>query len=135
MPANLHAAVNNGNTTLVTTAETACVTLPSFTPDNPQGQGIVVSGDINISPGTGTTSLVLKLRQGANTVTGTQVGNSITVASSVSAVGFNWLDTSALALNDPAGMQYTVTVTQTGATGNGTVSAATVTAQSATAVE
>jgi hypothetical protein len=129
-----HANAVNTTTTLVTTAETVCATLSAFNTDNPSGEGVLVTIDVNISPGAGTTSLVLKLRQGTG-VGGVQVGNPITVASGVGAFGFSFLDNSALALNDPNGLQYVATVTQTGATGNGSVTAATITASSATAVE
>jgi hypothetical protein len=80
--------------------------------------------NMNISTGTATTALVVKCRQGVGTG-GAQVGASltITVAASTSyQLAFVFRDSSGTpyALG---GTAYTITVTETSATGNGTVNA------------
>lgn len=138
MANTLHANLNSAAVTLTTTAETVLATLSAFQTDNPSGEGVVVSFDTQVTTGAGTTALVYRIRQGTTT-SGTLVGAAITVPATASVAqsptGFAILDTSALALNDPNSLQYVVTVSQTGATGNGSTSQTTIQASSATAVE
>lgn len=88
---------------------------------NPGGTS-VVRGYINISTGAGTSAVVIKVKQGSAT-TGTLVGTADTVAVSAStaySIPFCQVVPAGGTISYP-GNQYCVTVTQTGATGNGTV--------------
>jgi len=137
MANTLHANQVLTTTTITTTTETVLATMLPFNTLNPAGEGVVVSFDTMVTSGTGTTALVFRVRQGT-TITGALVANAITVpvtAGGTLPIGFTVVDSSALALNDQNGLQYVVTVQQTGATANGTCTAATITAESATAVE
>jgi hypothetical protein len=108
-----------------TAAETAIVNTPLGTFNNPGGQGNLVGGTAVVTTGTGATAVVLRVRQGVGTG-GTLVG-TFTVpqaASTVASIPYDFLDSSALALNSgAAGLQYTLTISQTGGTGAGTVTA------------
>lgn len=118
-------------TTLVTTAETVvgvATNLPTSGDDVAQN-GVRISGVLNVTAGTGTTAVVVKVRR-TNAVTGTQVGTSLTVtlaAAAVANIPFDVVDGPPGTLDD-----YCVTVTQTGATGNGTVNVASITVESGT---
>lgn len=107
--------------TLVTTTEAAAITLPvSQVAIELTAQGRVIRGLLNVTPGTGTTALVLRCRQGTG-IAGALVGTADTVGvtAAVNAqVPFSFLDT---AIAPPANNVYTVTVQQTGATANGTI--------------
>lgn len=77
----------------------------------------VIEGQINLTPGATTTAVVLKLRQGSG-VAGTTV-KTLTHTLAAAATGniaFHIIDTAPV-----AGGQYTLTVTQTGGSGAGTV--------------
>lgn len=138
MPNTLHANMNTAAVTLTTTTETVLATLSPFAPNNPGGEGVVITFDTQVTTGTGVTALVYTIRQGTTTA-GAVVGTALTVPATASAAqqpcGFSMLDTSALALKDLAGLQYVVTVSQTGATGNGSVSQTTIQASSSTQPE
>lgn len=114
-------------TTLVTTAETQAATSASV-PENQAGaaaQGLVVRGVLNILAGTGTTAVQVRVRAGNNTLTGAQIGPTMThtlAAAATAQVPFEVVDTTLV----QAGAQYTVTVQQVGASANGTVNLATV---------
>lgn len=108
--------------TVTTTSETAAVTSPAQGISPPTASlGLVVRGNVNFTAGTGATAVTIRVRQGSG-ITGTLVGNALTVtvaAGSSYDLAFDVVDTSPV----PA-QQYTVTVTQTAATGNGTVNQA-----------
>jgi hypothetical protein len=99
---------------------------PAFLPGPPPqtARPVKITVTLNITEGTTGTAFVVKLRQG-NTTGGTQVGLSETVtlaaAASAQAV-FVFRDPSGL-ISQPGGIQYCVTVTETGATVAGTVNA------------
>jgi hypothetical protein len=115
----LSAAQVTGSVTLVTTAETAAVTTPVLPVTPPGGgQGLVIRGNLNVTTGASTTAIVIKVRQGSGTG-GTQIGNTQTVTAAAAAsydLAFEVIDSSPVPSS-----QYTVTVTQTAATGNGAV--------------
>jgi|KBSSwiStaDraftv2_1062776.scaffolds.fasta_scaffold1358516_2 hypothetical protein len=120
--------------TLVTTAETAVVTVTPFNTSSPGGEGVSISGSLNITTGTATTAVVIRVRQGSG-VAGTVVGAALTytIGAAVSAtIPYDVLDTTALSAT---GQQYTVTAQQTAASANGTVNLATVNAESSSVVE
>lgn len=120
----------NSGVNLVTTAETAAVTVP-FSPGvalnkslaSPAGvtnpPDYVLQGTVNVTAGAGTTSIQIRCRQGNNTITGPQVGttrNETLAAGATQDFAFNFGDAGGL-----SGQPYTITVQQVGATGNGTV--------------
>lgn len=83
---------------------------------------IRINGKINITAGAGTTAIVVKCRQGNNTVAGTQVGASATyslAAGNNADIDFEFADTAA-----NFAQAYSITVTQTGGTGAGNVNQA-----------
>lgn len=102
--------------TLTTTSETAIVTTPS--PDERIGPalGVLVSGFVNVTPGTGTTAVVVKVRAGSG-ITGTTLQSTThtVIAADPQNIAIEYFDNSGTI---PVG-QYTVTVTQTGASANG----------------
>ena len=113
--------------TLTTTSETAAATSGAADEVRPIANGVLVKGFVNVTAGTATTAVVIKVRRGSGTG-GTQVGNTLTHA--VAAAGPNSIPIAAVDMPGPAAGQqapfvgqYTVTVTQTAATGNGTVNA------------
>lgn len=114
-----------------TTTETVAVASPLFVTNNPAGQGVLISGIVNILAGTSTTAVVVRIRQGS--VTGTLVGvaTTHTLAAGASAnIAFEALDSSALALNTgSAGSVWVVTVQQTGGAAAGTVNIAVIEVQ------
>ena len=123
--ATANAAVNTGTNT-----ETTVLSTPMPDVVEPVDHGVLVSGSLNITAGTGTTAVVVKVRQGVGTG-GTQVASmTVTLAAGNSAsIPFSVLD---LAPGANPG-RYTVTVTQTGGTAAGTVNQATVRAEQVTA--
>lgn len=110
--------------TVLTTAETVVLSGPSVPINNPTGEGVGVWGGITITPGAGTTALVIRVRLGS--LTGTVVSNQTVAATAAvnDTHSFYGLDTTLINPPFPAiapGTPYVVTVVQTGATGNGTV--------------
>lgn len=106
------------NTTLVTTAEAVAATSAAKDIENPGGQGTRISGIVNVTTGAATTAVVVRVRE--DSLTGNVIGEALThtIGAAVSAtIPFDALDTS---LTDDNKV-YVVTVTQTAATGNGTV--------------
>lgn len=101
-------------------AETLIATGPSIPEQNPVGQGVCVRGFLNITPGTATTAVVIRVRQGT-ALTGTLVGlaqtHTVTAGAPVS-IPYEALDPT---LNNLAGAQYTLSVQQTSGTAAGTV--------------
>lgn len=112
--------VNRGSATAVATnvsTEGPALTLNPVQDVTPYGT-VIVSGNLNVTAGTGTTAVVVKVRQGSGTG-GTQVGPSFTVtlaAGASTTIPVEVEDTASV-----SGLQYTVTVTQTGGTAAGTV--------------
>ena len=107
------------NINLVTTAETPLAVFNFATPmaNNPVPQVAVptrISGVIQVTTGTGATSVSIRVRQGVGTA-GSTVGptyQQLVSASSPYVIPFRNLD--------PVGaLSYTVTVQQNGASGNG----------------
>jgi len=131
--ANLHVAQNTGAQTVVTTTELAVAQLNPYQVENPGGTGVQLSGEIAGTAGTGTTAVVARIRQG-NGITGTVVGNPVTV--SVTAGNTYEINPTVEDVNNLLGdIGYSLTIQQTGATANGSVSLANLTAQSATLSE
>ena len=110
------------NITIPTTTETNGPTTNSL--PIPYGNGKVrVTGIAQIGTGTGVTAVQVRIRRninGENVVVGF-VNNVAAAASSQIAVPVEFTDQ----LNDGRSVQYTLSVQQVGATGNGTISAGT----------
>jgi hypothetical protein len=104
------------------------------------GQGLIVRGVLNVTAGTGTTAVVIRVRKG-NQITGALVGLAQTVtlaAGSSATIPYEVLDNAPITAGvDPQGAQsvgqnmYSVTIQQTGGTGAGTVNYGTIGMQSA----
>lgn len=105
--------------TITTTTEIAALTSTPALPYNaPGAQGILVSGVVTGATGSGVTSCQVRVYRGT-AITGTQVGGTLQEAqgaSSFYSMDFHVLDTA-----PAASAQYTVSIQQVGATGNGTV--------------
>lgn len=104
----------------------------------PQGEGLIIRGVINLSAGATLTSVTVRCRRGANTITGAQVGpvGGVTTpftASSTGNITFEFLDPTPVAdaQTTPTGSQpvpgntYSVNLLQNGGTTAGTVNYAT----------
>lgn len=114
--------------------ETAILSSVPTNYNNPAGQGNEVGGTINITAGTGTTAINVKVRQGtglAGAIVGPAAGTNHTLAAGSSAnISFDVLDPT---VTPQPAQTYTVTVTQTGGTGAGTVNYVCLYVQPATA--
>jgi len=117
------------DTSVVTTAETTAVVSDPITPAT-DGAEISIGGHINITTGAGTTSVVIRVRRG-NGVSGTLVGETEPIN-----LGAAVTDNAHFAVTDSpgavAGQQYTASVVQTAASGNGTINNASITITSDT---
>jgi hypothetical protein len=133
MPSNVHVAQNTSTQTVTTTTELAIAQLVPYQVANPGGTGVQLSGEINGTAGTGTTAIVARIRQG-NGITGSVVGGPVTV--SVTAGNTFEVNPTAEDVNNLLGdIGYSLTIQQTGASGNGSVNLANLTAQDATLFE
>ena len=117
--ANQHAVAASA-VTIPTTTETVVATLGPFNENqSAPAQGISFDGNINITSGTGTTAITVRVRAGTTTA-GTLIG----VAQSNVATAGQTINLPVAEL-DPtlvqANAQYVVTVQQTAASANGTV--------------
>jgi hypothetical protein len=115
-----------------TNAETVIATTPALTTGAPPVVGGVpvpapvrLSGIFNVTPGTATTAITIRCRQGTTTG-GPQVGNSlvtqpVTVGDPLT-IPFSFEDASGYLQQEFAGggVFYVITAQQTSATGNGT---------------
>lgn len=103
-----------------TTTETVVATLGPFNENQvAPAQGISFDGNINITSGTGTTALVMRVRSGTTTA-GTLIGvaqTQSTTAGQTVNVPIAELDPTLIQAN----AQYVVTIQQTAASANGTV--------------
>lgn len=104
--------------TITTTTELEAGVVSAGGRTTPQGEGLCVSGILNVTAGTGTTAVVVRVREGrgiAGTLVGTAKTHTLAAGASAS-IPFCEYD-SAVGENQI----YSVTIQQTGATGNGTV--------------
>lgn len=117
-----HATQNLTAQTITGTTETLILVSDVLSAVGAGGEGTLIFGSINITPGASTTAVVVRVRVG-NTTGGTIVGaaQTITVTASVpTTIPVFILDPTN---TTPENTQYAITVQQTGATGNGTVNA------------
>jgi hypothetical protein len=116
----IYAVSVTADTTVTTTTETVLATVSGVSTDGP-GQRVRVTGWAQVTPGTGTTSLTLRIRRGVD-ATGALVGEANAVAAAVAAGSAREIDLEAIdVLGDVAGQSYVLTIQQTAATANGTV--------------
>jgi hypothetical protein len=112
---------NNTATVLTTTAETAVGTFTIPPEANPGGEGVYLEAGVLVTTGAGVGSVTMRIRQGSG-LAGAVIGGPVTTVVNASSTGQGaqciCLDPT---LAYPAGNQYTVTVAQNGATGNGTM--------------
>lgn len=109
------------DTPLVTTTETVIATLSGVTSSGP-GQRVKLHGWAQVTAGTSTTAVTLRVRQGAG-ITGTVVGEANPVQGGVVAATTASLDidvTDALA-GEIANQTYVLTAQQVAASANGSV--------------
>ena len=108
-----------GNPAPATNAETVIYTTPAIL-TGPAGPPVGITGTVNITPGTGTTAIILRVRQGS--LTGTLVGGSpshTVAAGAAQSISFGVTDTTQFTQQAGGGV-YVVTAQQTGGTANGT---------------
>jgi len=111
------------NVSVVTTAETLVIVGNALSLQAPNGKA-VVSGWLTITVGTGTTAVTLALYRGT-TSAGTLLGTKIAQAGNFTAGSPAAFSVKAVdVLSNVGGAQYCMTVTQTGASGNGSVTQA-----------
>lgn len=109
-------------TSLVTTAETAVLTIGPISDRGPSDT-IEIAGQIIVTAGGGTTAVQMRVRRGQG-VSGTQVGVTAPTPLSAATQGvatFQVTDTP----GEVGGQYYTVTCQQVSATGNGSTAYAT----------
>lgn len=131
--ANLNTSVVTAVTVTGTTETTLVTSSPGVNQAQPSYEGMKISGVVNVTPGTSTTAVVIRVRQGSGTG-GSLVGvaQTHTLAAGNSAnIAYEVLDTAG---NSGAGLLWTVTCQQTAAAANGTANIATITTTLATAL-
>jgi hypothetical protein len=124
----VYSANQASDTTLTTTAETVVATLTGVASQR-AGQQVRLHGQVNISTGTATTVVTLRIRE--DSLTGTLV-DELQADGIAAAVGAGE-DHEIVATHTPtgelSGKTYVLTVAQTAATGNGTVNHASLEAE------
>lgn len=117
--ASIGSWITPSSVTLPTSTETIVVSTGSVSlGEGSTGQGVLVSGVVNLTTGTGTTAIVVTVRAGTH-LTGAIIGNQLTVtvtAGSNYSIPFEVIDPTLT-----GSVSYTVTIAQTGASANGTV--------------
>lgn len=113
------------DTTLVTVAETVVATVLG-TSTSQQGQSVGIRGKANITLGASTTAVVTRIRR--DSVAGTVVGEVQTeqIATAAGSTEDHEIYREESAPGEFAGRTYVMTVSQTAASGNGTVNNASI---------
>jgi hypothetical protein len=108
------------DTTVVTTAETVLATVAGITSQRP-GQRVSLHGHVNITMGTSTTGIVLRVRE--DTLTGALVDEieTETLGGAVAVPEDHDIDCEHVPTGELSGKSYVLTVVQTAASANGTV--------------
>lgn len=112
--------VSAANVTLVTTAETVIVSSPLVTMEE-QTQAFLILAWAQVTTGTNATSITARVRRGT-AVGGTLVNEANLTADGIAAAKTS--DVMTMAMESQAGLasaQYSLTITQNGADGNGAV--------------
>jgi hypothetical protein len=120
MPTMSHQNIANG--LAVPSAESVIATSPVNNVDPVRTVKVVIRATLNMLAGTGTTAIVLRIRQGS-TVAGTVLGTAtVTLAAGANGGSPISVEDTPAWLSAPAnGGQYSLTVAQTGGSANGTV--------------
>ncbi len=118
-PQRVSSAFVIADTTLITTAETVAVTLAGISTQDIAAP-VVLDGWLQVTLGTGTTAVTLRVRQVS--LTGALVGEAnaeqiFTAAASTESHAIQVTDRP----GEVAGLTYVLTIAQTGASANGTV--------------
>lgn len=119
---------NTTDTTLTTTSEAVVATLSTVSTNRP-GQTVSLRGAFTLTTGVGTSALTIRVRE--DSLTGTVIGEAPVDAVEAAAGSVETHDVY-VEDSDPGEVQnktYVLTVQQTGATGNGTVSSASLEAE------
>jgi hypothetical protein len=114
------AAISSSNIAVVTTAETVAATSPVMNTPRDVGRAVIKAWVI-LTTGAATTAVTCRIRRG-DTATGGQVGEAN--AETIKAAAGSSEPFYKVGVEDRSGVasiQYSLTVEQTGATGNGTV--------------
>lgn len=125
MPTSPNVAVASG-VNVPTTTETVITTTTARVVAAPASQGEYISGVINLTPGTGTTAAVIRIRAGSGTggaIIGGAETSAVTAGANIN-IPFAQMD-----FTLSGTVQYTLTIQQTGATANGTVNFAAISEQ------
>lgn len=107
--------------TITTTSETALCTVSGID-TTPEGDQVQLQGNVDLTPGAGSTSVTLRIRRGAGTA-----GQVVGVGQGDQVVAGQPSQTSAAGADTPgelSGGQYTLTAQLAGATANSSVTAA-----------
>lgn len=107
--------------TLVTTAETVIATLSGVSTSQP-GQTLTFEGDCTLTTGTNTTAVTLRVRR--DSVSGTEVGESVpdAVSAAAGSVETHQIVVADSTLGEFGSGVFVLTAAQTGASADGTVS-------------
>lgn len=119
MGTRVYSVERSTDTTVTTTSETQAAQLDGVKTNRP-GTKVVLRAHVQMTVGTGGTAVTPRIRRGGN-----QAGTLVNEANAVTATAANVIDLDVQAEDLPGeveGQSYEVTVAQTAATGNGTVS-------------
>lgn len=114
--------VGSGSAITVTTTTETIAAQVTVSTDN-AGATVTLEGEVDLTTGTGTTAVTVQVRRGSTTA-GPVVGSADVPAESAGArvvIPLQQIDSP----GEVASQVYSLTVTQTGATGNGTINNAT----------
>lgn len=125
MTVRTYSAENNTDVTVTTTTEAQGVELAGVTTVR-AGQTITLIGTVVLDSGAGTTAVTPRIRRG-NDQTGTAVSDAV-AQETTAANAATWTVHATDAPGEVTGQSYEITVQQTGATGNGTIAYASLTA-------
>jgi hypothetical protein len=125
MVARHFSAYGETDVSLVTTAETVVATLTGLSTGQ-AGQTVAIRGKANITLGTNTTAIVSRIRR--DSLTGTTVGEVQTeqISSAAGSTEDHEIYREDANAGEFAGRTYVMTVSQTGASANGTVNNASI---------
>lgn len=118
MRSEIRSAVFTTNVTLTTITEEVCVTLDNLSVAD-SGASILLFGWVQVTSGLGATALTAKIEEGSaagGTVVGEGNAINVNTAGHTQDLYVSGIDSP----GDVASQSYVLTVTQTGATGNGT---------------
>lgn len=125
MTVRAYSAEQATDTTITTTTETQGVTVGGVSTAR-GGQTITLMGTVVVDSGTGTTAVTPRIRRGSDQ-SGTVVHDAV-AQETTAGNAETWFIQAVDAPGDVAGQEYELTVEQTGATADGTINFASLTA-------